>query len=130
MFLLDYFLVSSSGFGEFQDHYSVVNLLLVLTHSLCLMILSLSMLWYGIRLQQKLGSSSLKAIPGKTRKIAILLRINIVLLVCCVCFLVRIIALAMLVQDIIRDKNFTDNKIVLLGWFMISNWIPTCLPVC
>lgn len=121
--------VASKSFSEFQDHYSVVNLLLTLTHSLCLLILSCSMLFYGIRLQQKLGNSSLKAIPGKTRKIAILLRINIVLLICCVCFFLRVIALAMLCRDIVLNSTFTDDKILLIGWFIISNWLPTTFPV-
>lgn len=124
-----FFLVISSSFGDFQDDYSVMNLLLVVTHSLCLLILSCSMLWYGIRLQQKLGNSSLKAIPGKNRKIAILVRINTVLFICCVCFFLRIIALGLLCTDIILGNTFTDRKILLMGWFIISNWIPTCLPV-
>jgi len=122
-------LFASGSYSNFQDKFSYINLLLILVHSISLMLLACGMLWYGIRLQQKLGRTSIKASPGRNRKIDILLRINAVLLVCNVCFFLRILALGLLCSDIILGNNITDRKIYLLGWFLISNWIPTLFPV-
>jgi hypothetical protein len=46
-----------------------------------------------------------------------------------VCFFLRVIALAMLCRDIVMNTTFTDDEILLIGWFFISNWLPTTLPV-
>lgn len=98
-------------------------------HSACLMLLSMSMLFYGIKLQLKLVKSTVKSAPGKTTKLAIILRINGMLAVCNICFFLRVVVLGILCSDILLSRNFTDHQISTYGWYIMSNWIPTLIPV-
>lgn len=122
-------LVISPTFDDFQEKYWYINLLVILMHSVCLMLLAFSMLWYGINLQLKLARSTVKSASGKNSKLAIILRINGMLTVCNVCFFLRIIALSILCNDVIMGTTFTDDHILVIGWFLMSNWIPTLIPV-
>lgn len=98
-------------------------------HSVCLMLLAFSMLWYGINLQLKLASSTVKSATGKNTKLAIILRINGMLSICNVCFFLRIIALGLLCYDVLMDATYTDDNLLGIGWYLMSNWIPTLIPV-
>lgn len=119
----------SHSFWSYQDDYWYINLSTTLMHSLCLMLLSVSMLFYGIKLQLQLARSTVKSAPGKTTKLSIILRINGMLTVCTVCFFLRVIVLGILCSDIILDTTYTDNKISTIAWYTMSNWIPTLIPV-
>lgn len=124
-----FFIGLSHSFWTYQDDYWYINLTTTLMHSICLMLLSVSMLFYGIQLQLKLARSTVKSAPGKTTKSSIILRINGMLTICTVCFFLRVIVLGILCSDIILQTTYTDKQITSIAWYMMSNWIPTLIPV-
>jgi hypothetical protein len=121
--------VISPSFPKYEDNYRYINLSLTLMHSLCLMLLSISMLFYGVKLQFKLANSTVKSAPGKATKLSIILRINGMLTVCNVCFFLRVVVLGILCSDIITNSTYADKRITDVGWYVMSNWIPTLIPV-
>jgi hypothetical protein len=106
-----------------------MNFVATIMHSACLMLLSVSMLFYGIQLQLKLAKTTVKSAPGKTTKLAIILRINGMLAICNICFFLRVVVLGLLSSDILMHKTYTDKQISTFGWYIMSNWIPTLIPV-
>jgi hypothetical protein len=127
--ILNLSLALSESFIAYEENYWVMNLVTTMMHSACLMLLSASMLFYGIKLQLKLAKSTVKSAPGKTTKVAIILRINGMLAICNICFFLRVVVLGILCSDILLHKSYTDKKISTYGWYMMSNWIPTLIPV-
>ena len=92
------------------------------------MLLTCGMLWYGVRLQQKLNGGIITNPVERAKKIDIVFRINAVLLICNICFFLRVMALMGVVTEIMWGTNYTHAAGVL-GWFAFSMWVPTLIPV-
>ncbi len=58
----------------------------------------------------------------------ILARVNILIFVCTVCYALRLVALGILFSDLVFDTKETD-RVPAVGWFFISQWAPTLIPV-
>lgn len=95
---------------------------------LTLFLLSAGLFIYGWKLKTKLLSNSIWTPSEKARKVEVLMRINTVLGICCMCFLLRVICLIGVIIDDIREVSLTD-QVTEPVWFTISNFIPTLCPV-
>jgi hypothetical protein len=62
------------------------------------------------------------------KKIAIIIRVNMVLMGCNICFSLRVLALFTLAAYTIMGEN-GEFPIGIAVWFLLSNWIPTLVPV-
>jgi hypothetical protein len=120
--------VSSKDFDHFYHHFEVVNFLLILTFCLTNIFFTLGMLRYGLRIQEKVKSSPISSPADQERREQIILRINIVLAVCAFCFSLRLIALGALSFSLLNNTDPLSG-IGLLGWFLVSYWIPFLVPV-
>lgn len=118
----------SNSVSQYERDYNGVNLALVLIHSLSLLSLSLWMTAYGIRLQRKLTAHSVWGPAEKKKRLNILLRLNSVLFACTLCYSLRVFALGILSYDLASDSVKTD-EFNNFGWFFLSQWIPTIIPV-
>lgn len=141
--------------------YGLINLTLLVVYSLSFVVLTSSMIWYGVSLLQQLQSSVLLFRPSASRRplspsssmttrltgvayggeggvdqgqqdtrkrIAIIIRVNMVLMGCNLCFSLRVLALFTLAVYTIIDGT-EDFPIGIAVWFSLSNWIPTLVPV-
>lgn len=86
------------------------------------------MLRYGLSLQKRVKNSPITSLADQQRREQILLRINVVLVVCATCFSLRLIALGALSYSLFNDTDPLSG-IGLVGWFFVSYWIPFLLPV-
>lgn len=142
----------------YGSKYGLINITLLFVYSLSFVILTSGMIWYGVSLLRQLQSSVLLFRPSTpnspsgsmsqrltgvatggnlpldqgrqdTRKrIAIIFRVNMVLMGCNLCFSLRVLALFTLAVYTILGK-VDDLPIGIAIWFLLSNWIPTLIPV-
>mmetsp|Transcript_2664 Transcript_2664/g.3994 ORF Transcript_2664/g.3994 Transcript_2664/m.3994 type:complete len:345 (-) Transcript_2664:79-1113(-) len=120
------YLCISEDFNDYDDNHTVITLILIVVFSVSMLLLTCGMLWYGIRLQQKLNSGSITDKAEQQRKMAIIVRINAVLIICNVCFFLRLFALGSLSYGKMTHQSTTFFGI--FGWFAFSSWIPTLVP--
>jgi hypothetical protein len=120
---------ASKDFHEFQFRFVTMNLILIVVFALSMLFLTCGMLWYGVRLQQKLNSGVVTNPVERSKKIAIIIRINGVLLVCNICFFLRVVALLGLAMRIVSPGDDYTAAVGTIGWFVLSMWVPTLIPV-
>ena len=113
--------------NDYLDNNPVPCLASIVVHSLSLLAFSAWMLSYGLRLQWRLTTYPQWEPMEVTRRVEILFKINIVLVLCVVCYTLRVIALAFLLVDILSGTDFTAVASVL-GWFVVSGFVPTLIP--
>jgi hypothetical protein len=70
-------------------------------------------------------SSRVSAASGRQQKSV--KRIVVVLFICCISYFLRVLCLLILIVDIFQDKSRSD-RFDNVGWFFLSNWIPTLVP--
>ena len=124
--------------NDFAERFAELNILLIVEYSFTIVLLTSGMIWYGSRLLKQLKITSLihsnqqneeknnNENNENLKKIEIILRINMVYMGCNICYFVRVVALGVLCFYLILDKPF---HIGVLTWFILSNWIPTIIPV-
>jgi hypothetical protein len=104
-------------------------------HVLSLLVFTLILLGYGIHIKHRLSQSYGRQTMDENdikRKLAIILRINSVLNICCLCYLIRVILLCWVIYDTIQfeaDSGGVTGHIPLILWFILTGWIPTVGPV-
>lgn len=148
----------SDSMETYGSKYGLINVTLLFVYSLSFVILTSGMIWYGVSLLQQLQSSVLLFRPSTTpsspsgsmsarhtgvasggnnidqshqdtrKRIAIIFRVNMVLMGCNICFSLRVLALFTLAIYTILGK-VEDLPIGIAIWFLLSNWIPTLIPV-
>lgn len=103
-------------------------------HVVSLLAFTITLLIYGFHIKNKLSQSHNKqvinAVELKT-KLQIILRINSVLNICCLCYLIRVTLLCWVIYDTLQfpNGNGVTDKIPLLLWFALTGWVPTVGPV-
>jgi hypothetical protein len=124
----------SDGYEEFASH-DIVSITTITMHVLSLLVFTLILLVYGIHIKQRLSQSYGRQTMDENdikRKLAIILRINSVLNICCLCYLIRVILLCWVIYDTIQyesDSGGVTGHIPLILWFVLTGWIPTVGPV-
>lgn len=124
----------SHGYEDFASH-DIVSVITISMHVLSLLAFTIILLIYGVHIKNKLSQSY----GGQTmdqhdlkRKLALILRINYVLNICCLCYLIRVILLCWVIYDTIQfesDSRGLTGHIPLVLWFFLTGWIPTVGPV-
>lgn len=130
---------ASSSFDKFYNNHRYLNFFIVLVNGLSLLYLSTKLFIYGNLFKQKLIRTDLwNNQEDYGNKIHIVLRINSVLCLCCLCYLLRVALLTCLLYNLLISTNATDNVTtagILRGlsfvtWTLLTNWIPNIVPVC
>lgn len=90
---------------------------------------------YSVQLNERIsrvissnGTVNLCATTNSARNRGSVQNIVYVLFICSCTYLARVFCLTLLGIDIISGSNRTD-RFTNVGWFVISNWIPTLIPV-
>lgn len=76
------------------------------------------------RIQENTTSSSFSSQGRKQRSVK---RIVVVLFVCSVSYISRLVCLAILAVDTATNST-RAQRFDMVGWFLLSNWIPTLIP--
>lgn len=103
---------------------------MILVHVFSLLVFSLILLLYGCHISHKITQSySQKTVflPAMKEKLYLVFRINVVLSICCLCYLLRAVLYALLVYEQFHTAHYTDMPSVF--WFLLTAWIPTVGPV-
>lgn len=104
-------------------------------HVLSLLAFTIILIIYGVHIKSKLSQSYGRQTLDQhdlNRKLALILRINYVLNICCLCYLIRVILLCWVIYDTIQfesDSGGVTGHIPLVLWFFLTGWIPTVGPV-
>jgi mannose/fructose/N-acetylgalactosamine-specific phosphotransferase system component IIC len=115
-----------------------VSVAAIMIEAASLFALTCGLLLYGLRLKKKLSISAIVVRSNflteseMQAQMAALHKINSVLLICSVCYFVRVFLLTMLaiyIYDSSRDVNSFLDIIPLIVWFLLSSWVPVVLPV-
>lgn len=125
-----YFAVISTtmSLGRIEDVSILVNAVVVATS---LVILSVWMLVYGLRLyvylQKSRTARSDEEILRNRRKATLRIIVIVSLFVCC--YLLRGIAVAIVIIDVLMPGYGGFDRISIMSWFLFSQWIPFLIPV-
>ncbi len=133
------FVVASGDLRTFINKYEVIHLNLIVVSAFASVILTSGMIWYGSQLLKQLQGASLLIVSSRSqstlsngsgsetqKKIAIILRINLVLIGCNFCFCLRIGALIALLVAVAIPFDIHMGVII---WFLFPDWIPILFPV-
>lgn len=129
------YLGMSDDMREFSNNYAAINILLIIVYSFTIVMLTSGMIWYGSRLLKQLKLTTLLHSNDRNnddiktenqKKIEIIIRINMVYMGCNICYIVRVAALIVLGVNLILGRTL---QIGIFTWFLLSNWIPTIVPV-
>lgn len=121
----------SNGYEEFASH-DLISILTISMHVVSLLAFTIILLVYGLHIKHKLSQGQTMNQVDLNRKLTIILRINSVLNVCCLCYLIRVILLCWVIYDTIQfkaDSGGLTGHIPLVLWFFLTGWIPTVGPV-
>jgi hypothetical protein len=123
----------SKGYDDFQSRYNAIYSLLTFTNALSLFLISFGLLVYGLHLKDILRAHlnspwDLQSNEKNSINLNILIKINMVLSVCTVCYTLRVALLCIILGDTIQGTDVSD-VFPSLVWFTISNWIPLLIPV-
>lgn len=121
-------LCASSGYDDFNDNYKSLTISFVFIQSMSFFLLALGMLMYGVKLQCNLRDNTMWLQSEPSKKLMILVKINTLLLVCTLCYALRVATMATYFMDIINDTSRVDNSSTIV-WFTLSQWVPMLLPV-
>ena len=121
-------LLASDGYDDFADTYPIINISFLVIHSTTFLFLTSGMLLYGVKLQRNLNANTMWLQSENSKKLIILAKINILLLVCTLCYALRVVSLSVLFMDMVFGDEKTDSFPVL-AWYIISQWVPTLVPV-
>ncbi|CAM9115623.1 unnamed protein product, partial [Discosporangium mesarthrocarpum] len=105
--------------------YSQPYLLLVVTYSVTLFLLAYWLVLYGVRLQRRVMSHPRWEPLGRRQQVKILCRINGVVVVCAICFLLRIVVLSSAL--FVRSRERVEEMNHLL-FEILARWIPGLVP--
>jgi hypothetical protein len=122
--------VKYNGLDGYRDERTKVYVAVLLIHVLSILVFSVVLLTYGFRISHKLAQSYEQKInfsQSFKEKIYLLFRINVVLSVCCFCYLLRAVLVAIIVYEELNDVTIINFPNLL--WFLLSAWIPTVCPV-
>ena len=122
------FLLDVSGYDDFNDNYKSLTISFVFIQSMSFFLLALGMLMYGVKLQCNLRDNTMWLQSEPSKKLMILVKINTLLLVCTLCYALRVATMATYFMDIINDTSRVDNSSTIV-WFTLSQWVPMLLPV-
>lgn len=75
-------------------------------------------------LAQEWGSSLVENEEERAQLIKKLMKMNIALGFCSLCYFLRVVCLAFVLMDVERDETSTDS-IAIFWWFTLSLWIPS-----
>jgi hypothetical protein len=118
--------VRYGGLDGFRDKTKAyVSALLI--HALSLFVFSFVLLGYGFHISHKLSQSYEQKPTLSKEKVYLLFRINLVLAVCCLCYLLRAVLFSILAYEELNNISVIDPPSSL--WFLVSAWIPTVGPV-
>jgi hypothetical protein len=120
--------VLSGSFSNYSDA-KWSYLLVIFVNGISLLILSGSLLIYGRILRKKLQVPS--RFPNRSRrerKMNILMRINLILGICSLCFFIRVLCVVIFAADFTFSTELVA-RIPSVVWFLLSSCIPTIVPV-
>ncbi|CAM9739510.1 unnamed protein product [Phaeothamnion confervicola] len=100
-------------------------ILLSLLHGLVLFALASWLVVYGLRLQKRVMDHPRWEPLDSGSRLRILLRINGVLIVCAICFLLRV---AMLLSTLFMSSNKRMEELSGFAFEALARWVPTLLP--
>jgi hypothetical protein len=121
----------SHGYEEFASH-DLISIITITMHVVSLLAFTIILLVYGMHIKHKLSQGQTMDQVDLNRKLTIILRINSVLNICCLCYLIRVILLCWVIYDTIQfeaDSGGVTGHIPLVLWFFLTGWIPTVGPV-
>lgn len=121
----------SQGYEEYASH-DLISVISITMHVVSLLAFTIILLVYGIHIKHKLSQGQTMDQVDLNRKLTIILRINSVLNICCLCYLIRVILLCWVIYDTIQfeaDSGGVTGHIPLVVWFFLTGWIPTVGPV-
>lgn len=103
-------------------------------HVVSLLAYTITLLIYGFHIKSKLSQSHRRQTINENElktKLQIILRINSVLNICCLCYLIRVTLLCWVIYDTLQfpNGNGVTDQIPLLIWFALTGWTPTVGPV-
>jgi len=91
----------------------------------------LALLYHGISLQYLVRNHPRWDPIRRGRRLRTVLRINITLMACTVCFLLRVVLLlARFIQAESHQQARFSDPATLINWYIWCNWVPYCLPAC
>lgn len=129
----NYWIGTSGGYENYErrrDFRAVSTLI----HVTSLLLFSVLLLVFGLSMIHKLTPSSTllsRNHPEFSSQIRILTRINTVLFICTVCFLLRVLFLGVTIYETLRFGSTGGflGAISTLEWFIVAIWIPSIGPV-
>lgn len=123
-------IVTEKSFSQVVEDYSGVLILNFLVISISVLLTSFWMLSYGVRIYTRLrvAASSMELTAESAMAFSAMRRVNAVLFVLVLCSALRIGTLIVVMMDLVGHYSFED-KIGNIFWFILSNWIPTLVPV-
>lgn len=121
-------LLASDGYDDFMDTYPVISIVFLVIHSTTFLFLTCGMLVYGVKLQRNLNANTMWLQSENSEKLIILVKINTLLFVCTLCYALRVGSLSVLFIDMVFGDKKTD-EFPVLAWYIISQWVPTLIPV-
>eukprot|EP00752_Nemacystus_decipiens_P004084 g3738.t1 len=107
--------------------YSRPYLILMVTHSVTLFLLASWLILYGIRLQRRVMGHPRWEPLDRRQRLKILCRINGVLVVCAVCFLIRVAVLSSAL--FVRSRHRAEEMNRLL-FELLARWVSGLIPGC
>jgi hypothetical protein len=114
--------------GEIEDITILINAAVI---AVSLVILSVWMLVYGLRLyvylQKTRAARSDEEILRNRRKATLRIIVIVSLFVCC--YLIRGVAVAIVLVDVLRPGYRGFNNFSIMSWFLFSQWVPFLIPV-
>ena len=123
-----FLLVSENSFEDVGTHYEIVLLVDFMVVAFSMLVISFWMLLYGARIYMRLRSSNITITKERASAFKALRRVNVVLAILVACSLLSIASLSVLMVDIILNTKYQE-RLGIFGWFIVSNWIPTLVPV-
>lgn len=129
LFLFFLFLVSSGSFSKFTEGIWNYYLLVIFINGISLLSVSMNLLIYGRTLRQKLLIKSFTNKFWTQRKLRMLIRINLILGICSICFFVRVACITLDTIDRLSPESSLVSNFPSVVWYLFSSWIPTIIPV-
>lgn len=122
--------VTENRFEDVRHRFRGVLLTHFIIVALSLSALAGRMLSYGIDVYNRLKLARAE-VPAQDKdlRLSAIRRVNTVVGVLTLCFLVRLVSMFILIYDLATGDVSADSVPFIL-WFIFFNWIPTILPVC
>ena len=124
-------IVIYTGNGLIRDvHLYDVGLIVVWSINIVtLLSYSIWMFGYGVRLQIRLAHQLSWDSENFLKKITELLRINGVLTICTICYIIRCVCVFIVINGLTKKPMVDIPQAKYFVWYIVSQWIPNVIPV-